>query len=70
MPRGVYNSIRKGEEIPENERKKKMRKYITAKFLNTSFNTVFEQDFNNYTEFENFIILNRQYVLLNVSYAR
>jgi hypothetical protein len=47
-----------------------MKKYITAKFLNTNFNTVFEQDFNSYNEFEKFLIVNKQYVLLNVVYAK
>ena len=47
-----------------------MKKYISAKFLNTKFNTVFEQDFNTYTEFENFLILNNQYTLLRVNYTR
>ena len=47
-----------------------MKKYITAKFLNTKFNTVFEQDFNSYNEFEKFLIVNKQYVLLNVVYAK
>jgi hypothetical protein len=47
-----------------------MTKYITAKFLNKKFNTVFEQDFDSYVEFNNFLILNKQYVLLNVLYAR
>lgn len=47
-----------------------MKKYITAKFLNTQYNTVFEHDFNTYNEFNNYLIVNRQYVLLNVVYAR
>lgn len=46
-----------------------MKKYITATFLNRQFNTTFEQDFSSYNEFENFLVLNRQYTLLRVEYA-
>lgn len=46
-----------------------MKKYITATFLNTKFNTTFEQDFTTYTEFNNFLIVNRQFTLLRVNYA-
>lgn len=47
-----------------------MKKYIAATFLNTKFNTTFEQGFDSYTEFENFLVLNKQFVLLRVEYAR
>ena len=47
-----------------------MKNYVTATFLNTKFNTTFEQGFGSYTEFENFLIINKQFVLLRVEYAR
>lgn len=50
--------------------RKTMRKYITATFLDKKINDTFEKDFGSYTEFNNFLIVNRQYVLLRVKYAR
>lgn len=47
-----------------------MKKYITATFLVKKSNTTFEQGFGSYDEFNKFLIVNRQFVLLRVNYAK
>lgn len=76
IPHLWYNYVTmKGNNPEERKASSKMRKLkcyndvnVTAKFLNTKCNTVFEKSFTTYTAFNNYLITSGM-VLLNVAYS-